>query len=124
MITLEEAKAALKNYGLKIDDKTLECYVEIVNETSQCLIDAGLSDCKVHVVLINALLLQVWFAGPAKISSTSGASGSSVSFKFDDDQYKKLTSQINQLDKDGCTASIIPPDPSKDSAYFDVVCGL
>lgn len=124
MITIEDAKAALANYGLTVDDDILACYVEIVNEVEQCLIDAGLSECKIKVILTNLLLLQVWSAGTRVIKSTGGASGSSVSFEYDKEIYDKLVNQIQLFDTTGCTASLIPPDPSSPQAYFDVVEGL
>ena len=124
MITLEDAKAALKNYGLTVSDDILTCYVELVNEIEQCLIDSGASECKIKIILTNLLLLQVWSAGTRVIKSTSGASGSSVSFEYDKELYDKIVNQIRLFDKSGCSEGLIPPDPSKDSAFFDVVRGL
>lgn len=119
-ITIDEIKAALSSYGLTVPDVLLNCYIEIVNEIIPCLDENNVSECKAKIILINSVILLADAAGTVKISSTSGASGSSVSFKYDDKFYDKLKNQIEQFDEFGCASGLIPEDPGA-KGFFDVV---
>lgn len=119
-ITIDEIKAALSSYGLTVPDMLLNCYIEIVNEIIPCLDENNVSECKAKIILINSAILLADAAGTVKISSTSGASGSSVSFKYDDEFYDKLKNQIEQFDEFGCALGLIPEEPGA-KGFFDVV---
>ena len=121
-LTLEQAKAALANYGMTVDDTILQAYVDIVNDIEQCLIDQGLSNAQIQVVLTNLMLLLVWSAGVFTIESVRGATGASTKFIYDDQIYNKLKNQIGLFDTEGCSAGLIPPNPNTE--IFDVVDGL
>lgn len=122
MITTEQLKTALANYGLNVSDDILDCYVEIVNEKETCLTASGVTECQIKIILLNTALLLCWSAGTYQIESTRGATGASVTFKYDADIYSKLVNQIGLFDKGGCMTDIIPASPGFN--LFDVCDGV
>lgn len=121
-ITTEQLKSALMGYGLTVSDEVLDCYVEIVNQKEACLTAAGVAECQIKITLLNTALLLCWSAGTYQIENTRGATGASVTFKYDTDVYSKLVNQIGMLDKAGCMSDITPSAPGFN--LFDVCDGV
>ena len=123
MIPLEDLKAFIKDWGIKIDDDTLECIVEMVNEAFDCLVEQGLSVCVIKLALKSAAGLHVLGFG-MRIVNSLGLKGLTKGWKVQDiqDQYKMLQSNLYTYDKTGCTNSVIPTNPFNQT-FFGVVDG-
>lgn len=123
MITTEQVAAVLSTgYGMEVDPAFLSDWVEMVNAIEPCLIGSGATEVVIRLILTNLVILNVWFSGGKRLNAVGSAAGSTVSFRYDNNLYSKLVNQIRLLDKNGCSASLIPADPNTTSSpIFDVV---
>lgn len=114
MITTAQAKEYLESVGIELPDFILQALVDQANSIQECL-DA-------HYPASTALLIQMYLLGlmglaqgDKYISSQSAPSGASRSFRYQSfsDRWKGSLGLIRGLDKYGCAASLIPPDPTQ-----------
>lgn len=121
MITKEQAQEQLAFLGIDgLPDFMLEALVARANSINECLNE--------HYDAATALMIQVYLLGlftlaqtQKYISSQTAPSGASQSFRWNNlsDAWRGLTGLIKGLDPYGCTAGLIPADPTK-KAYAGV----
>lgn len=123
MITLDELKAFLARWNLYLDDISLQCIVEIVNEYYQCLIDNGASECKAKMALLTAASILIW-GDSALITTAKNFDGLSQSWDAQDisDIQDGLRSNLSIYDPTGCLSPVIPSNPTA-KTFFGVVSG-
>lgn len=114
MITKEQASEYLKNQGINLPDFLLDALIEQVNNIQDCL-DTHYSPSTALLIQIYLIALMGLGQGDKYLSSQSGASGASRSFRYQSfsDRWKGQLSLLRGLDKSGCATSLIPPDPTQ-----------
>ncbi len=112
MVTTEQAREYLESQGVEIPDVILSLLVEQANSVNECL-DA-------NYPASTATLIQLYLIGllglsqvARYVSSQSGPNGASQSYSYVDfsKRWKAAYSLLYSLDKQHCTAELIPADP-------------
>lgn len=122
-MTEQQAKAYLDTVGVNLPDFILSALVEQVNSVQECL--AAHYSPAVQLLIQSYLLgLMGLGQGDMYITSQTAPSGASRSFRYMAfaDRWRGLLSLLRGLDKYGCTAELIPTDPtvSARAAIFSV----
>ena len=120
-IPFDTIKAQLKADSIVIPDLILEIILRKIEKIRPCLEGAGLDEDDID--LLTWLLVQLLVAVNAdtRVTSQRAQSGAGRSFSYAEigDRYRALTGQIYLIDKTGCTAGLIPPNPDDEGN-----CGL
>ncbi|EFB2693606.1 hypothetical protein U2R66_000111 [Escherichia coli] len=112
MVTTQQAREYLESQGVEIPDVILSLLVEQANSVNECL-DA-------NYPASTATLIQLYLIGllglsqvARYVSSQSGPNGASQSYSYVDfsKRWKAAYSLLYSLDKQHCTAELIPADP-------------
>lgn len=113
MVTVEQAKQYLASQGIEIPDIVVEVLVEQANSVEPCLA-ANYSPSTAMLIQLYLICLMGLAQGGRYITSQRGPSGASRSFQYKDsaEMWKGVTGLLRQLDKSGCTDSLIPSDPT------------
>lgn len=114
MVTQEQAKEYLESQGITLPDFILNALVEQANSIQECL-DANYPEATAILIQMYLLGLMGLGQGDKYISSQSAPSGASRSFRYGSfaDRWKGSLGLLRGLDKFGCAASLIPPDPTQ-----------
>lgn len=114
MVTQEQAKEYLESQGITLPDFILAALVEQANSIQECL-DANYPAATAILIQMYLLGLMGLAQGDKYISSQSAPSGASRSFRYGSftDRWKGSLGLLRGLDKFGCAASLIPPDPTQ-----------
>lgn len=125
MVTADQVKTYLASQGIdNVPDFIIDAWVLSANSIQECLdehYDAG-----------TALLIQMYLIGlfgvsnmDKYISSQTAPSGASRSFRYNNfaDRWNGQWSLLRGLDKYGCTAAIVPPNPNAKNAALFVADG-
>ena len=101
----------------------LQCIVDKVNTTYQCMVDNGYLPCDITLSLKIAAGLIIWGMAGRSVSSI-GLKGLSKSWTAQSikDVQNSLRSSLSIFDPEGCTSSVTPPNPTA-SLYFAVTDG-
>lgn len=114
MLTIDQAKEYLGTVGVSLPDFVLAALVEQANSIEECL-DANYPAATATLIQLYLLGLMALGQGDRYISSQSSPSGASRSFRYQSfaDRWKGLLNLLHGLDKAGCAAGLIPPDPTQ-----------
>lgn len=119
MLTAEQANQYLATVGISVPDFILVAFLETANSISECL--------ELNYTPSTALLIQTYLVGlmalaqgDRYISSQSAPSGASRSFRYLGfaDRWRGTLSLLKSLDKHGCTAGLLPADPTSTTHAF------
>lgn len=126
MITSEQAKQYLKSQGIdttNTPDFIIDGWVELANSVSECL-DANYTVNTALLIQCYLISLMAYAQSNKMLSSQTAPSGASRSFKYKDfaDRWKAQLNLLRGLDKSGCTAELIPADPTQ-TAFAGVWIG-
>lgn len=115
MLTNEQGKQYLQSQGIdNVPDFILEAWIELVNSIDGCL---GEHYTPGVALLIQSYLLALmaYGQGDKYIASQSAPSGASRSFRYQGfaERWRGMLALLRGLDTKGCTASLIPPDPTQ-----------
>ncbi len=119
MITSEQAKQYLQSQGIDAGttpDFIIDGWVELANSVNECL-DANYSANTALLIQCYLISLMAYAQADRMLSSQTAPSGASRSFKYKDfaNRWKGQLSLLRGLDKSGCTAELIPSDPTQNS---------
>lgn len=114
MVTSEQAKEYLDSVGINLPSFILDALVEQANSIETCL-SANYSPATALLIQSYLIGLMALAQGDKYISSQSAPSGASRSFRYGSfaDRWKGSLGLLRGLDKFGCAASLIPPDPTQ-----------
>lgn len=114
MITVEQAQQYLQSQGIELPDFILAALVEQANSIQDCL-DANYTPATALLIQMYLLALMGLGQGTQYISSQAAPSGASRSFRHLSfaERWKGELALLRGLDKHGCAAGLIPPDPTQ-----------
>lgn len=117
MITVEQAQQYLQSQGIALPDFILAALVDQANSIQECL-DANYTPATALLIQMYLLALMGLGQGDRYISSQTAPSGASRSFRYQGfaDRWRGALALLRGLDKYGCAAGLIPPDPTN-TAY-------
>lgn len=113
MITIDQVKEYLATINATVPDFILNAWIARLDAVEECLTE--------HYDAPTALLIEAYLlglfayaGGDAYISSQTAPSGASRSFRYGSfaDRWRSLGSLLASLDTFGCTADLIPADPT------------
>lgn len=122
MITADQLKQFLNQYGASLPDFLINLIIEQVNEIEACLIGAGYSDATQTMIALYAATILAGNTGTRRVKSQAAPSGASQSFEYGALDFTQLRRTLRSLDTSGCTTDLIGPDP-KSGSFFRVVTG-
>lgn len=113
MPTLDELKAYLASIGITPPDFILEAWLEAVAAMQTCL-DEHYPPATAKLIALYTLGLFGMATGDRYVSSQTGASGASQSFRYKSlaDGWKAQLSMLSKLDPYGCSTPYIPENPT------------
>lgn len=113
MITQDQAKEYLSTVGIVLPDFVLAALVENANSIDECL-SANYAPGTALLIQLYLIGLMGLAQGDRYISSQSAPSGASRSFRYLPfaDRWRGAMALLRGLDKHGCAAELIPPDPT------------
>lgn len=114
MITVEQAQQYLTSQGIgNVPDFILQAWVDLANSIQDCL-DKHYPPGVALLIQSYLLALMAYGQGDKYISSQTAPSGASRSFRYQGfaDRWRAMLALLRGLDKYGCTAGVIPPDPT------------
>ena len=120
VITLDDVKPMIAEYGFTLPDSVLLLLLSQVNEKSECLA-ANYNEDLQRLILVYALVRLASLSGTRKISSQGAPNGASRSFAYDSAGTDNLLKQLKVWDTAGCLSSL--PLVSKSVGFFSVVGG-
>lgn len=117
MLTIAQAKEYLSSQGITLPDFVLDLLVEQANSINECLTE-HYDDATATLIQLYLLRLLGLSQGDRYISSQSGPSGASRSFRYQSlqDGFRGARSLLVNLDTHGCATGLIPSDPTN-AAY-------
>lgn len=121
-ITSTEVQQLLDTYGLSVPSFVLDAAIEKANGVEACLVGAGHSAAEIKLIQAYAAVLIAGGGDARKIKSQGAPNGASRSFDYGTKGLTALRTTLQGLDKAGCTADIIGPDPLSNS-FFGVFTG-
>ncbi|ENQ0912834.1 hypothetical protein ACENW9_000807 [Escherichia coli] len=114
MITNEQAREYLESQGIDLPDIVLSLMVEQANSINEC-IDANYPASTATLIQLYLIGLLGLVHANKYVSSQTGPNGASQSFRYVDFNKKFTAARalLVSLDKNHCTAELIPPDPEQ-----------
>lgn len=111
MITIDELSTELSNIGVTVSDTMLQCIVDTVNNTEQCLIDKGLSECLIKLSQTLAALLLCSNLSASKVIQSESVDVIRIAYKVESAsvQQQGWYNQLVSLGGFDCFADIIAP---------------
>lgn len=113
-ITVEEAQEYLDTAQIVLPAMIVKLLVDRANSVEQCLVGAGHDAGTITLILLTVVKLMASLNADAKVTSQTSPSGASRSFRYAELGlvWKSLTGFLRQMDTNGCTAGLIPPNPA------------
>lgn len=113
MPTIDELRQYLAGLGLEVPDFILEGWLEVISAMGACL-TANYPPATAKLIALYTLSLYAVAAGDRYVSSQSAPSGASRSFRFlsTADRWNGQWALLQQIDKHGCSANFVPPNPT------------
>lgn len=121
MITADELKAFLAQYGVSLPSFMLDAIICQLATISAC-VDGNYDPCTAKLIYAYAGAILVGNTGTRRVKSQGAPSGASQSFEYGDMDFTQLRRELSKLDKSGCTTSLIGADPASNS-FFRVIGG-
>lgn len=113
MVTIVQVREYLSSIGITIPDFMIEIMISQLSEVSPC-IEANYGTGTATLIYLYLIGLMSSVQGDKYISSQTAPSGASQSFRYRSmqDAYRGQLALLRNLDKHGCTNSLVPTDPS------------
>ena len=114
MVTVQQAQQYLEGQGITLPAFVLAALVGQAQAIQPCL-DEHYPPATSTLIQLYVLALMALGQGDRYISSQSSPSGAGRSFRYQAcaDRWRGQLSVLRGLDKHGCAAELIPPDPTK-----------
>lgn len=121
MITVEQIKEHIATQGLTASDLVIGAIAERVNSINDCL-DGSYSENNILLIQLCLATILLISQGGRQISSQSGPSGASRSFKLTDlaEVQRSQIILLKSLDSNGCSEHLIPEEKSSGVKSFRV----
>lgn len=112
MVTTEQAREYLESQGIDVPDVILSLLVEQANSVNECL-DANYPASTATLIQLYLIGLLGLTQANKYVSSQTGTNGASQSYSYVDfnQKWKAAHSLLYSLDKNHCTAELVPADP-------------
>lgn len=111
MPSLQQLKDFLTAMGVPLPpDFVLSALLEEAGTVEACLIGAGYTDSKILLIMLYLVGLMAIPGSSKYISSQTSPSGASQSFRYtnETDSFANVRALLRNLDKSGCTDSLVP----------------
>ena len=112
MITIEEIKQFIAEYGLAMPEFLLSILLDKANSIDASMVDAGYSDSDKKLIKLYSVALMAIAQGARQISSQSGPSGAGRSFRYESlaDVKASLTAALSNIDTANCAGTLAPTE--------------
>lgn len=126
VITFEDAQEYLSGQGIQLPAILLRAIVARINALEPCFAGGLYDEYTITMLGMYLVGLLGLVSADGRIRSQSAPSGASQSFFFAsmDERYKSYLGQILGLDPNGCSASIIPPNPAGSNCALFISPGV
>lgn len=125
IITVEQAQEYLDSAQIVLPSLIVKLLVDRANSAEPCLVGAGHDDGTITLVLLTLVKLMATLNADARVTSQTSPSGASRSFRYAElgHAWKSLTGFLRQMDTNGCTTGLIPPNPTASNCALFVSPG-